>query len=83
MENLKNFDSGIEVYGNESESALIVKAFLLDTHIENPDGVLITHGKEGVLLSEIFAEHPEQLRKMIEQRAKAFRLLGWEVENVT
>ena len=63
----------------EPESILILKAFLLDTQIENPRGVVIAHGEATCFLDEVLAEQPELLPKMIEERARVYGLLGWEV----
>ena len=61
------------------ESILTVTAFLLDTYIENPEGVLIVQGGKEVLFSELIADNPEKLTEIIEARAATYKQLGWEV----
>lgn len=63
-----------------NDSILILRAFLLDTQLENPDQVVIAQGKKTVRLSELFAQDPAMRQKMMDDRAEVYRLLGWEIE---
>jgi len=64
-----------------SNSPLVLRAFILDTYIENPEGAVIEANGKSVLISEILKAKPEILARMIEEREKVYRTLGWGVPN--
>ena len=66
---------------SKTDPVLTLTAFVLDMQIEQPDSVVIAHGKKGVLLSELMAKNPDILRGLVEERAAVYRQLGWEVPN--
>jgi hypothetical protein len=57
--------------------ALVLKAFLLDTQIEHPDGIVIDDGDKPVLYSEILRNDPSILPRLKRERAEVYRQLGW------
>lgn len=64
---------------NENKSALLLRAFILDTQIEHPEQVVITNGDKSILLSELFEQVPSLREEMIQDRAEIYCQLGWEV----
>jgi len=66
----------------EHDSNLVFQAFVLDSQIETPEQIVVTHGGKEVPFSEILAQNPDMLRELIEARAEVFLQLGWEVPHV-
>ena len=53
---------------------------MLDMAIENPSEILMVNGDQHELYSEYLKRHPEYLLELIEERAKVYQKLGWEVQ---